>query len=324
MLDLLVRSGGRLSPRKLCAHVLPHVLDLLVQSGGHLLPRKLCTHVLPHVLDLLVQSGRLSPRKLCAPILPHVLDLLMQSGGCLSPRKLCAPILPHVLDLLVQSGGRLSPQKLCALVLSHVLDLLVQSGGLLSPRKLCTPVLPHCDSAIKTRDSFPICCAHEGYGSLILLSDLRSSLSSEKLEELFCASLGAFVASSGGTFRFCPSSDCPLVYRVTDLGMDGKPFVCGVCYVETCSQCHMEYHPFVLCGKYKEFKKDSDSTLKEWCKGKEHAKDCPVCRYTIKKMDGCNHIECSFGRHVCWIYLKFFAISDDCYDHLRSKHETII
>lgn len=175
------------------------------------------------------------------------------------------------------------------------------------------------ESAMRGRDGFPVGCAHEGCGMHIWLTDLKSLLPCQKLEDLFRASLSAFVASSGGTYRFCPSPDCPSVYRVAS-GMVGDLFVCGACYADTCTRCHVEYHPFVSCEKYRELKEDPDMSLKEWCKGKEHVKNCPVCRYTVEKVDGCNHIECRCGKHICWVCLEIFMSGDDCYAHLRSVH----
>ena len=185
-------------------------------------------------------------------------------------------------------------------------------------------LVEQCESAIRNQGSFPMCCAREGCGDPILLTDLKSLLSNDKLEELFRASLGSFVASSGGTYRFCPSPDCPSVYRVADPGTEGEPFVCGACYSETCTRCHLEYHPYLSCERYKEYKEDPDSSLKEWCRGKEHVKCCPACGYTIEKVDGCNHVECKCGKHVCWVCLEFFGSSDECYNHLRNIHMTII
>ncbi|XP_057972503.1 ATP-dependent RNA helicase DEAH12, chloroplastic-like [Malania oleifera] len=188
--------------------------------------------------------------------------------------------------------------------------------------RLC--LVEQCESAIKNQDGFPVCCANEGCRAPILLTDLRSLLSCDKLEELFRAAMGAYVASSGGMYRFCPSPDCPAVYRVADPGTDGEPFLCGSCYAETCTRCHMEYHPFLSCERYQAYKEDPDSSLKEWCKGKENVKLCPVCGHTIEKVDGCNHIECRCGKHICWNCLEFFGTSDDCYGHLRSVHQAII
>lgn len=181
-------------------------------------------------------------------------------------------------------------------------------------------LVEQCESAIRNLDSFPVCCAHEVCGDPLLVTDLRSLLSAEKLDELFRASLGAFVASSGGLYRFCPSPDCPSVYRVTGPGILPEPFLCGACYAETCTRCHLEYHPYVSCEMYREYKEDPDLSLKQWCSGKDHVKECPYCGYTIEKVDGCNHIECKCGRHLCWVCLKIFRTSEDCYDHLRSVH----
>lgn len=188
--------------------------------------------------------------------------------------------------------------------------------------RLC--LLEQFDSAIKNQDSFPLCCAHEGCGSPILLTDLRSLLPGDKLDELFRSSLGAFVASSGGTYRFCPSPDCPSIYQVAEPGTSGKLFVCGSCYAETCTSCHLEYHPYLSCEKYREFKEDPDSSLTEWRRGKDNVKNCPNCGHAIEKWEGCNHIECRCGKHICWSCLEVFRSSDDCYNHLRNVHMAII
>ncbi|XP_047306916.1 ATP-dependent RNA helicase DEAH11, chloroplastic-like [Impatiens glandulifera] len=188
-----------------------------------------------------------------------------------------------------------------------------------------TCLVEQCESAIRNRDSFPIRCTNAVCESELLLTDLRSLLLSEKLDELFRASVAAHVAASGGKLRFCPSPDCPSVYRVAGENDEwGEHFLCGACYGETCRRCHLEYHALISCETYKEFKEDPDSSLREWSKGKEHVKICPVCSYTIEKIDGCNHIECKCGGHICWVCLEVFRSSDDCYSHLRSIHSAII
>ncbi|KAI5669806.1 hypothetical protein M9H77_19659 [Catharanthus roseus] len=185
-------------------------------------------------------------------------------------------------------------------------------------------LLEQCESAIKSQDSFPVRCTYGSCGASLLITDLRSLLSCDKLEELFRASLGAFVAASGGSYRFCPSPDCPSIYRVADSGTSGPPFICGACFVETCTRCHVEYHPYLSCEKYLQFKNDPDSSLNEWCLGKDNVKKCPFCSCTIEKGDGCNHIPCRCGKHVCWACLEFFDSSDDCYNHMRVIHQAII
>lgn len=186
-------------------------------------------------------------------------------------------------------------------------------------------LVEQCESAIKNPgNSFPIRCAHEGCGAMILVVDLKALLLTDKLDELFRASVGSFVDSSCGKYRFCPSPDCPSVYQVAENGDPGRPFACGACSVETCTKCHVEYHPFLSCEMYLEFKRDPDLSLKEWMKGKEDVRHCPVCRFTIEKIDGCNHIECRCGNHICWVCLEHFKSSEECYAHLRSIHHAIV
>ncbi|XP_066398069.1 ATP-dependent RNA helicase DEAH11, chloroplastic-like isoform X2 [Miscanthus floridulus] len=181
-------------------------------------------------------------------------------------------------------------------------------------------LVDQCESAIKSQDVFPLCCLKNGCKKLLLLTDLRSLLP-DKLDELFRASLNAFVASSAGLYRFCPTPDCTSIYQVAAADAEDKPFVCGACSVETCTKCHVEYHPFISCEAYKEYKADPDArTLLEWRKGKENVKNCPSCGYTIEKAEGCNHVECRCGSHICWNCLENFKSSEECYGHLRSVH----
>ncbi|XP_062189516.1 ATP-dependent RNA helicase DEAH11, chloroplastic-like isoform X2 [Phragmites australis] len=214
---------------------------------------------------------------------------------------------------------RLSSENACPICLCELEDpFKLESCGHI----FCLACLvDQCESAIKSQDGFPLCCLKNGCRKLLLLVDLRSLLPNpDKLDELFRASLNAFVASSAGLYRFCPTPDCTSIYQVSDADAEGKPFVCGACSVEICTKCHLEYHPFISCEAYKEYKEDPDATLREWRKGRENVKNCPSCGYTIEKAEGCNHVECRCGSHICWACLENFKSSDECYSHLRSVH----
>lgn len=183
-------------------------------------------------------------------------------------------------------------------------------------------LVDQCESTLRTREGFPLRCTKQGCEELFLLIDIRSLLSLEKQEELFRASLSVFVASSQGAYRFCPTPDCPGMYSVASLNKDVGPFVCGACLVETCRKCHLEYHSFIPCDRYAEYKENPDLSLAEWCKGKENVNICPGCGATIEKIEGCNHIECKCGKHICWVCIKLFSSSDECYSHLRAVHQS--
>ncbi|PHT62011.1 hypothetical protein T459_34127 [Capsicum annuum] len=60
-------------------------------------------------------------------------------------------------------------------------------------------LLEQCESAIKSQKGFLMCCLRSGFGEPFLLVDLKSLLSTAKLEELFRASLRSFVTTNAGT-----------------------------------------------------------------------------------------------------------------------------
>ncbi|CAH8353671.1 unnamed protein product [Eruca vesicaria subsp. sativa] len=180
-------------------------------------------------------------------------------------------------------------------------------------------LLEQLEVSMRNFDAFPILCSHTDCGAPIVLADMRALLSQEKLDELFRASLSSFVTTSDGNFRFCSTPDCPSVYRVAGPRESGEPFICGACNSETCRRCHLEYHPYITCERYKLFKEDPDMSLKDWAKGK-NVKECPFCKSTIEKSEGCNHLLCRCGKHICWVCLDFFTHQEPCYEHMRAVH----
>ncbi|XP_013609189.1 PREDICTED: putative uncharacterized protein At4g01020, chloroplastic [Brassica oleracea var. oleracea] len=205
----------------------------------------------------------------------------------------------------------------CPICLSEVEDGYSLEGCSHLFCKAC--LLEQLEASMRNFDAFPIICSHIDCGAPIVLADMRALLSQEKLDELFRASLSSFVTTSDGEFRFCSTPDCPSIYRVAGPLDSGEPFFCGACNSQTCTRCHLEYHPYITCERYKLFKEDPDMSLKDWAKGK-NVKECPCCKSTIEKSEGCNHLLCRCGNHICWVCLRWFAQQEPCYEHLRGVH----
>ncbi|XP_010491706.1 PREDICTED: ATP-dependent RNA helicase DEAH12, chloroplastic [Camelina sativa] len=205
----------------------------------------------------------------------------------------------------------------CPICLSEVEDGYSLEGCSHLFCKAC--LLEQFEASMRNFDAFPILCSHVDCEAPIVLADMRALLSQQKLDELFRASLSSFVTSSDGKFRFCSTPDCPSVYRVAGPQESREPFICGACNAETCTRCHLEYHPLITCERYKLFKENPDLSLQDWAKGKD-VKECPICKCTIEKTDGCNHLLCRCGKHICWTCLDVFTEAAPCYAHLRTIH----
>ncbi|KAJ7538665.1 hypothetical protein O6H91_11G058500 [Diphasiastrum complanatum] len=172
-------------------------------------------------------------------------------------------------------------------------------------------------SLIHHREGFPLACTYEECGQPFLMADVEALLSNEQQEELQRASLSVFVVASRGSYKFCSTPDCPVVYRASS---SGQLFTCPACSVRLCTSCHVEYHEGLSCELYRTYRQDPDTSLQAWRDGKEDVKDCPSCHCVIEKIEGCNHVTCKCGMHVCWICLTHFGDSSACYSHLREMH----
>jgi hypothetical protein len=75
---------------------------------------------------------------------------------------------------------------------------------------------------------------------------------------------------------------------------------CPKCEGEVCVECRQVAHPNSLCTSL-DLGVDADTAalLKAW-----GYKRCPKCSQGLKRMYGCNHMECRCGAHFCWGCLK--------------------
>ncbi|KAG9191303.1 hypothetical protein G6011_09391 [Alternaria panax] len=75
-----------------------------------------------------------------------------------------------------------------------------------------------------------------------------------------------------------------------------KAIACPTCDVGICLNCRQIAHPNNLCN-VSEFGIDAETTelLKSW-----GYKKCPKCGHGLKRMFGCNHMECRCGAHFCY------------------------
>ncbi|OTA54504.1 hypothetical protein K449DRAFT_377491 [Hypoxylon sp. EC38] len=177
-----------------------------------------------------------------------------------------------------------------------------------------------CMSATTQSIASKICCVGESGTCAIALSlpELQEHLSSTAFEKLLEQSFASHIRLNPQFLKYCPSVDCGYVYRVSDAP---NMRTCPNCLVAVCTACQAQ-HGTMSCADYKDI---STGGLKAFERLKKEIgiKDCPKCKTPLEKTDGCDHMMCRCGAHICWVCLRLFESSEPCYEHMNKEHNGI-
>ncbi|KAH6662652.1 hypothetical protein F5X68DRAFT_178154 [Plectosphaerella plurivora] len=178
-----------------------------------------------------------------------------------------------------------------------------------------------CQAEGSSATAFRLSCVGDGNrcGRLFPLDELHILLSSTALEDLLEASFNSHVRQHPSDFQYCPTPDCGQLYRPAAEGSEGVTFTCNSCLVTICTACHV-VHPGMTCAEHQD---NASGGYKAFAEAKERLgiKDCPKCKTSIEKTEGCNHMACGgCNAHICWVCLDTFDSSRECYAHLQEKH----
>lgn len=149
------------------------------------------------------------------------------------------------------------------------------------------------------------------------LEELEDHLSMESMEALLESSFKSHIAKNPENFRYCPSPNCEMIYRVGT----GRMHTCPRCVLVTCTSCHSQGgHPGMSCAEYKARGSGTSDADKELMRSLG-IKECPKCKTAIEKTEGCNHMTCGgCGTHICWKCMEIFSTAGLCYKHLAETH----
>ncbi|KAI8986757.1 hypothetical protein BD414DRAFT_416009 [Trametes punicea] len=173
-------------------------------------------------------------------------------------------------------------------------------------------------NASVSNKSFPLTClANEARCSQpISLFIAQRLLSTEQFDAVVNAAFTAYIQERPTEFHYCPTPDCPQVYRKPS-PKTKSALQCPSCLVRICPHCDMEYHDTVSCQDHNS---EDELLFEEWKMGHD-VKDCPNCKVPIERSAGCNHMTCiSCKVHICWACLATFSRSGEVYDHMRAIH----
>lgn len=155
------------------------------------------------------------------------------------------------------------------------------------------------------------------------IRELVETLPYGRFETLLKAAFNAYVRKHPEELRYCPTADCPSLYRPTKMG---SIFSCARCISTICTTCHVPEHSSITCRDWKENHADGGTKALQQYRKNHDVRDCPKCKSAIEKDEGCMHIHCGSCRaHICWFCMMVFDdgspdASAECYDHMSIKH----
>ena len=170
-------------------------------------------------------------------------------------------------------------------------------------------------TAASEQKFFPLTClGNEGKCTeRISLYTAKEVLSAADFDTMVSAAFDTYVQTHPEELHYCPTPDCPQVFRPAP---EGIFLQCPSCLVRICPTCKADAHDGLTCTEFK----DGDNLFKEWADQRD-VKRCPGCHIAIEKDEGCNHMKCTVCQtHICWMCMKTFPGGDGIYGHMRSEH----
>jgi IBR domain, a half RING-finger domain len=179
------------------------------------------------------------------------------------------------------------------------------------------------DQCTKTSDSmrYPIrCLGDAGHcPHVFAIEELETALPSAVFEDLLKSSFEQYIRKNPEKIRFCPTADCPQIYRVTG---DTTDFACPTCHQSSCTSCGGQSHEGLTCSENEEWSAAGVVNFQKWMEDNTF-KPCPRCNIPIEKNEGCNHMVCrACSTSFCWVCLGIFD-ETKIYDHMAAEHFTI-
>ncbi|KAG6379491.1 hypothetical protein JVT61DRAFT_9981 [Boletus reticuloceps] len=244
------------------------------------------------------------------------------------------------------SGGEEARHALDRLItLSHKgsVDLLNASQGgqtcpicydsVSSPHQLgcghtyCVACLRHFVSSALDSDQLPLTCLGDETQCRvpIAIPIIQQFLPPASFNRLLETAFDVYIAKHPEEFKHCKTPDCTQIYRAVQAGTPPETLHCPSCFSAVCNGCHEDVHDGLSCAQSKAQRDPAEQERLNdaWIASQNgRVKKCPRCSVLIEKIEGCNHMTCRCGAHICWRCMGIFS-ADTIYDHMNDAHGTI-
>jgi hypothetical protein len=187
----------------------------------------------------------------------------------------------------------------------------------------CTSCLWHYLESASNTKKFPLVCMGNNATckTLLPIPLIKRFLTVQRFNQLVEVAFLSYLDQHPRELRCCTTPDCNQIYR-RDLT---KPSLqCPACFSTICSSCQEESHEGMTCLQSKRYGLTAGQGwfTEDWASA-HGIKKCPGCGIWIEKTEeGCNHLTCRCGDHVCWKCMGIFT-AETIYAHMRNAHGEI-
>ncbi|KIK94015.1 hypothetical protein PAXRUDRAFT_12315 [Paxillus rubicundulus Ve08.2h10] len=191
----------------------------------------------------------------------------------------------------------------------------------------CVACLRHFLSSALDSVQLPLTCLGDDTGCRvpIPIPTIQQFLPPASFNRLLEVAFDSHVSKHPEEFKCCKTPDCTQLYRSVRPGDPAKALQCPSCFASVCNACNEDAHEGLTCAESR-IRKDpaeQDRLNDEWIASQDgRVKKCPRCSVLIEKTEGCNHMTCRCGAHICWRCMGTFT-AETIYPHMHSAHGTI-
>ncbi|TFK20252.1 hypothetical protein FA15DRAFT_697025 [Coprinopsis marcescibilis] len=184
----------------------------------------------------------------------------------------------------------------------------------------CESCLRHYLISAVDSKKFPLVCVGDEAtcGSPIAIPIIQRYLTPQRFNRLVDVAFLAYLERNPRKFKYCTTPDCTQIYQA-DNGKDLHQ--CPSCFSKICGSCNEEAHDGMRCEEARVHRNPAEQERlnSEWA-ARNNVKKCPRCSVMMMKSEGCNHMVCPCGAHICWRCLAVYETSGEVYNHMTSAH----
>ncbi|KAF8191436.1 hypothetical protein K438DRAFT_1830505 [Mycena galopus ATCC 62051] len=185
----------------------------------------------------------------------------------------------------------------------------------------CTGCIRHFLTTAAETKLFPLSCVgDEGQcGLLVPIPTIQRYLAPPQFQHLLDVAFNSYLEQHPQELKYCTTPDCRMVFGVTT-----TPTIvdCPSCFSCICSCCSADGHEGMSCEEYRIHRDPTEQDRLNDIWAQEHnVKTCPSCNVRIEKLEGCNHLACRCGAHICWKCQPVAVFErEQIYEHLNGVH----